>query len=221
MNHAERLKDIQGLLQDDSLFTTINTYSSDTLFNSDIFSIDELKEKATEYFFHSGDKRLTKLAKYWNDNATDLTALILMICKAVVSRFGRNWNYIQGSYFIEDYNPLENYAMKEERKPDLTDTTENEIDFKTHQEVKNSVFGFDSTTAVDSNRTESDTSGNKLENKSKSTTTKKGSETIERSGNIGVTTSQQMLQSEIDVRKFDFWAMVFRDLDVILCQQVY
>ena len=48
-----------------------------------------------------------------------------------------------------------------------------------------------------------------------------GSHTLTRSGNIGVTTSQQMLQAELDLRVYDFYESIFADVDKILCERVY
>lgn len=44
---------------------------------------------------------------------------------------------------------------------------------------------------------------------------------LTRSGNIGVTTSQQMIESEIELRKQHFFNMVFRDVDSVLTIQIY
>lgn len=44
---------------------------------------------------------------------------------------------------------------------------------------------------------------------------------LTRHGNIGVTTSQQMLLSEIEVRKWNFYNSVFEDIDTILCLPIY
>ena len=45
--------------------------------------------------------------------------------------------------------------------------------------------------------------------------------TLQRSGNIGVTTSQQMLQSSIELWKWNFFESVFKDLDQILTLDTY
>lgn len=44
---------------------------------------------------------------------------------------------------------------------------------------------------------------------------------LTRSGNIGVTTSQQMLQSEIELRKWLYYQNVFNDIDTILTLSIY
>ena len=45
--------------------------------------------------------------------------------------------------------------------------------------------------------------------------------TLTRSGNIGVTTSQQMIQSSIELWQWNFFDTVFRDIDSILTIQTY
>lgn len=42
-----------------------------------------------------------------------------------------------------------------------------------------------------------------------------------RKGNIGVTTTQQMIEQEIELRKKLFYKEVYHDLDYVLCLQVY
>ena len=44
---------------------------------------------------------------------------------------------------------------------------------------------------------------------------------LTRSGNIGVTTSQMMLQSEIELRKWLYYQNVFNDIDTILTLSIY
>lgn len=55
------------------------------------------------------------------------------------------------------------------------------------------------------------------------THTENGSQdrTLSRHGNIGVTTSQQMINSEIDLWQWDFFSGVFKDIDKILTIQTY
>ena len=45
--------------------------------------------------------------------------------------------------------------------------------------------------------------------------------TLTRSGNIGVTSSQQLLQSEIELRKWLYYQSVFNDIDNILTLSIY
>lgn len=51
--------------------------------------------------------------------------------------------------------------------------------------------------------------------------TDKNITTTKRSGNIGVTTSQQMAQAEIELWQWNFTEQVIKDLDKILCLKIY
>ena len=44
---------------------------------------------------------------------------------------------------------------------------------------------------------------------------------LKRAGNIGVTTSQQMLESELQIRKNIFIETVMNDIDSIMCLKIY
>ena len=45
--------------------------------------------------------------------------------------------------------------------------------------------------------------------------------TLTRSGNIGVTTTQQMMQSEIELWQWNFYRSVFKDIDSVLTLKIY
>ena len=104
--------------------------------------------------------------------------------------------------------------MEETRTPDITKQIDG--DGETTTSSDSGIHGFNS---VESNPS-SDVDGHQKDEISR-TETETGTETIERSGNIGVTTSQQMLQSEFEVRKFDFYKMIYEDIDSILCLLSY
>lgn len=53
------------------------------------------------------------------------------------------------------------------------------------------------------------------------TGTKTGTVTIEKNGNIGVTTSQQMIESELELRKHDFMDIVYSDIDSLFASNLY
>ena len=119
-------------------------------------------------------------------------------------RFGIKWSKIFEALIIE-YNPLENYSSTEIETPNLTDTSK----ANSKVTVKQSGSTFD--TAVYQPYASTETAGN--ENDNKVTTTKTGTRTVTKSGNIGVTTSQQMLQSEFEVRQYDFYQGIYNDID--------
>ena len=79
--------------------------------------------------------------------------------------------------------------------------------------TKGGSYGFNSDVSVpvnDSNST-SVVEGNGEDNKRELT----------RSGNIGVTTSQQMLESEIQLRKYNFYEELFKDVNSVATLSIY
>ena len=213
MNDARYMFQIEGLSTNDALFTSIQTIGS--IFDG--VSTSELQGLAEQYFVHSAKKRLSPLCRKWVNDAVDLSAFINKVASACVTRYGRNWKRIYDAYFKVDYKPLDNYAMREVELPNLEDTTD--INTKTNlvNSSKTKVYGFNSDTPVGDNETEVNTTGDKDKNETTSKTTRKGSKTLTREGNIGVTTSMQMLTQEIVGRQYDFWENVFADIDRLLC----
>ena len=136
--------------------------------------------------------------------------------------------------------------MEEVRKPDLTeeiDYTENvdgtrkintDITTENDSESATGIFGFNSgatsnPTADGTGNTTVHTVGDEddntetTNNEKTNTGTKSnyGKEELTRHGNIGVTTSQQMLQSEIELRSYDLQQRIYADLDKYLTLPIY
>ena len=177
---------------------------------------------------YSADKYLSPLAvKLYkqSENPDDVSDNIAPI---IYTRFAEKWKKIYDALMTE-YNPLENYSMEEIRTPDLAfDETENQktgMNTKRETSASNSYKGFNANDPVLMNKTDGeenvDVTGAKLDNEVTKSTTHTGTETLTRSGNIGVTTSQQMLESEFKVRQYDFYKMIYNDIDSILCLSIY
>lgn len=132
----------------------------------------------------------------------------------IYNRYCTKWKKIWDALNTA-YNPLENYSMEEKRTPDLTKTTNGTGSTNTNTET--GIFGFNSPSSNPSGTID----GNQTDTITDRTETETGTDTTERSGNIGVTTSQQMLQSEFEVRKYDFYKEIYKDIDSILCLKIY
>ena len=118
-----------------------------------------------------------------------------------------------------EYNPIENYSMSESgtdiHTPNLTTTDRTNIGEQANSTTStDSVSPYDTQTFTDSNKTV--VSENNGAREDSNTKTETGTETtkhdFKRSGNIGVTTSQQMLDSERKVVNFTFLKIVFRNI---------
>lgn len=96
------------------------------------------------------------------------------------------------------YNPIENYNMKE------TVTSENTGE--TTSESTNKEYTIDTDTLKDS-----------MQNLTENNSTINGTTETERSGNIGVTTTQQMIESERKISDFNLYDIMCIDFVNTFC----
>lgn len=122
----------------------------------------------------------------------------------VLAKFGDKWERLIEAFFTE-YNPIYNYNMDETKNTGTSmtigDTNENY------------VSGFNSSTLVKNS-----------ENPNTRTITgdiEENEEHTVRKGNIGVTTSQQMLESEIELRQYNIIDQMLEDVYSLLTLSVY
>ena len=193
----------------------INTNNVDTL-NQDY------------YLSHSGDKYISPFVeRLFNagKTASEISSYVATIC---YNRFGEKWKKIYDALLTE-YNPLENYSMEETRTLNLTDSdTENvgtSISSNRTTNANSKYKGFNADEPVTITQTDggenSSTTGTKLANETSRTSTHTGTEKLQRAGNIGVTLSQQMLESEFKVRQYDFYKELYNDIDSVMCLMIY
>lgn len=158
---------------------------------------DMASDLDTEYIYlRSGDKSISPLLEH---TSLDKVASI------IVTKFGDKWNRLYDAFITKTYNPLDNYSMTE------TEKTNSKV--KVTSSGKSGTYGFNSDTSVPTGESSTETTSEGNENDN--------NRTLTRSGNIGVTTSQQMLQSELDLRKWNFANMLYDDVDSICCLSIY
>jgi len=206
-------------LKDNDTFPLVNAFINN----------DNYNDIAEEYFIgYSADKYISSLVSKLYDKNDDLDVLSSKLAKFIYRRFATKWKKIYDALMTQ-YNPLENYSMLEERTPELTtEETENvntEVTTNRETNASSKYKGFNASDPVTITTTDGSedvtTSGASRDNETHKVTENTGKETLTRSGNIGVTTSQQMLESEFKVRQYDFYKMIYNDIDSILCLSIY
>lgn len=176
---------------------------------------------------HSGSKHPSivweRLFKMTNE---DYEQTMVLIATILVQKFADKWDRLY-SAITTNYAPLENYDMEQTETPDITHTktTQTETVTSITDDVTGTdVYGFNSSSHVPNNkvtRNGTSTVSNDPDNNVE-TDVESGTRGLTRHGNIGVTTSQQMLQSEIDLRNnYNFLDNIMDDVDSILCNLVY
>lgn len=195
------------------------------------------------------DRCLGTLYDYLESISVPQNSLAQQMAEAVLSVYNNAWAYQYKALTVE-YNPINNYDSVENStdtheytgtqttEHDLTKNNTDTPDITRTSNGSNnsagSLYGFNSTTAVPSdeangtsNSTDTETgtvTSNGTENGT-NTRTDNLKETITheltRSGNIGVTTSQQMIESELELRKKQFYNIMIRDIINFLCLPIY
>lgn len=215
----------------------------------------------------SGDKIISPLVEKIKTGDTLTEPEKTLLATSILAVCGVNWGK-QWETLLFEYDPIENYSMREQLTDDKTvdeygktrTRTDNLQHTKTGTEQdtpnlkdtitpnltttdENVVHGFNSTDGVPSdeqtkraagtsetartgtdtrtyNTTDADT-GTQTDNDGGSDVRTRNY-TLTRSGNIGVTTSQQMIESERALWMWNFFQnVVFPDIDRVLTIQVY
>lgn len=150
----------------------------------------------------------------------DVVDSILLDCAELPVVY-TNWDILQGAIgllskrrlhawermataLFEDYNPLHNF----DRYEDSTD-----------DETANSIGNANSVNTVNGYNGDAEHDRQKTEGKSE---TKRGNKhNAHLYGNIGVTTSAQMLEGELEIRKQDLISIIVREFKEAFCIMVY
>lgn len=176
---------------------------------------------------HSGSKHPSIVVqRLYEFEEEDVESTMKLLALQVIQKFADKWDRLY-SAITTDYKPLENYDMSQTETPDITKTETRNSSVTTsvtNDITDGDVYGFNSSSPVPQTKTtrngSTTVSGDSDDNVT--TNTETGTRGLTRHGNIGVTTSQQMLQSEIDLRNnYNFTNQLFDDLDSIMCLLVY
>lgn len=177
---------------------------------------------------YSGNKYISTLVDNLVENGEISEGNFAKLINIINARCGSNFAHLLDVRDAE-YDPIENYSMHEVVTPSLTDTdkrvTKSDVVTVSETGTENSRFGYNSGNAVPSDAASSGgqqrVTMSPDNNEVNTTHTRTGTETTDRSGNIGVTTSQQMLESEIALWQQDMIGYVYGLVDKIVTLPIY
>lgn len=203
------------------------------------------------YGNHSGNKFISPLVEHLlSENGELSDANLNRLAQVIFTKHGRNWSELWETLNYE-YDPIENYNMIEQHTGSDTHTyepidykettTQKPTNWQTETEglkedntsdTNTSYYGFgsdDPAPVQDTNSSVKNKQTVKTTGTYETETAKEGSEvdtmahdtTLTRSGNIGVTTSQQMIQAQRELWYFKIFDIVFKDIDNILTLSIY
>lgn len=156
------------------------------------------------------------------------------LARIIWLKFKQPWEHLW-EVGVAEYNPIDNYNMVEQRnlarQEDRTSETitgeESSSETGSTSNALDSVYGLNSPDGgKPSNGYESDdttsneSSFDRTENQTDAKNTGEA-EVILRRGNIGVTTTQQMIEQERKLWEWNFFEKVYKDIDTVLALAVY
>lgn len=177
---------------------------------------------------HSGGKFCSPLVKLLiNEDGVIPSEARVTIAKVLISKYLNNWNHLWETN-VAVYTPIHNYDMTENRNLRTVDSmaekadsvgndtinhgrTQTEMDYKygLNTDTENPRPS-DKTHISEGGSTVTNSSGTDNRNR---VGAGEEEETIHRAGNIGVTTTQKLIQEERDLWLWNFFDQVFNDLD--------
>lgn len=218
---------IPNLMTDGGIFKYIPLYGENTT----------AIQMGVVYGTRSGDKTISALVENYSVNDVVTSSGERAIGEIITAIYKEQWDRIYNA-LIEDYAPLENYNMTEEETDEHTgkDSVKREIgerkgktEMGSRQDsAQNNIKAFNSGSFVDTDKNtanigaqDTNYTNNEAVDNDETTYNSKLERKTRRFGNLGVTTSQQMLQSELDLRVYNFYEKIFNDIDSYLTIPVY
>lgn len=185
---------------------------------------------------HSGAKEASPLVSILLDDADQLTEQQMeTLARIIWTKFSEPWKHLWATNVVE-YNPIHNYNMTDQRELTRGESEAraihvSSVDTTTHGRTSTSkdyVSGLNSTDEIGkfSGRSVSEEGGTTGvtgtgDGKDDSVKAANERETTTRSGNIGVTTTQQMLTAERDLWVWNYFDRIYKDVDSVLALAIY
>ena len=171
-----------------------------------------------EYFTNqSGTKQPSLLLKNFIEDNKISQEDTLTIANLLLNRFGRNWSKLWNTLLLE-YNPINNYDMEETENLVIDEIINNSGESSNSSEIDSNRYAFDSETPTPTDGQRQTNSNEFSDNGTRNNTHVRE---LTRKGNIGVTTSQQMITAERDLWVWDFFKTVFKDVDSVLTVPIF
>ena len=221
------LRDVfDGWVDGDGIFSYLSAVT--TLPWSNVETVDETSLDIAYFGNHSGGKFCSPLVKLvLNDEGVVPETARETIAKLLISKYLPNWQHL---WYTNEavYSPIHNYDMTENRHLKTADSEALKADHNTVESDNTSSQSGETDYKFGINTAKNNPQpSDRIDSTSKSTTginreasdsqNKVGAgeeeEEIHRAGNIGVTTTQKLIQEERELWIWNFFDQVFNDID--------
>lgn len=216
----------------DGIFDAIAEVAGDLLPWADAADSEYLN---FDYFGnHSGAKYPAPVVMLLlNDDKELSDAARAKLASIIWAKFREPWSHLWQTNEIS-YNPIHNYDMNDIRVLERGDSASSEASTVSDQSTEhgksntttNSIYGFNSDDGEPSESsvsTDSGTTGVEYSDtrNNNAVSAREETETTQRSGNIGVTTTQKMIEADRSIWLWNFFDQVYKDIDTVLSLPIY
>ncbi len=215
MNKCEDIYSSVEILDNETPLYALSSLINQEETNEELYRIlvTDVEPLELDYLLNRQNRYMSplweRLYKAMNEDLEDTNEKIAAIIKM---KFLYNWNKLAEAVF-SDYNPIDNYNMVENRSTDLEEHTVTD----NKETVENKYAGFNS----DEMKKVSETGTTGNIDTTKTDSGAKATNELTRRGNIGVTTTAQMIEGEYKLRKKNIIDMIYKDIDSILFIDYY
>lgn len=195
----------------------------------DVETVDNTVLDIAYFGNHSGAKFCSPIVKLSIDAETGFVseAARITIAKILISKYLQNWKHLWETN-VAVYTPIHNYDMTESRHLKTADSTSekgnsNREDVTEHGRTQTEMdykYGLNTDTEnprpsdrIDSTEGGSTTTTSENTDQRNRVGAGEEEETTHRAGNIGVTTTQKLIEEERNLWLWNFFDQVFNDLD--------
>lgn len=173
----------------------------------------------------SGYKSISPLVRHLLGNKSEFDASAYETLAGIIwAHYGTPWTK-KYEVLVADYDPLENYNMIEHEDNEIVDDALTNVSGSAVNNTNNissttSVYGYNSSSATPS-ESESVSSGTNTDLDTNYDNTRTIERDLTRHGNIGVTTSQMMARSTLELYVYRFFEEVYKDIDRLCALPIY
>lgn len=165
-----------------------------------------------DYILNRYDRYMSPLFLRLFEHYGNLTDVSAKIADIIISKFLIGWSKLAEAVFA-DYDPIQNYKMVEQQSHEDTGN----VTTTTSETVTNKYKGFNASAMNDVS--ESATDGSITTDTSQ--TGQKATNELTREGNIGVTSSQQMIESSYALARKNLTDVIYKNIDSVLFMSYY
>ena len=218
-----KVKDLINNPISHGIISIINYYDNDI--QTALEEISGYDEVGLDLMYHqrSGDKELSNLLDYLiTQYGTETDDWEEFVAKSIIAMYKRKLLKLIGTYKIE-YDAIKPYNMSlhDDLLSDHLDSESSRNSTTSGESTdKSSYQGFNSSEYSDVDKEDSTTKTD-TESGDSYSRDRTSEREIERSGNIGNKSSQQLIEEEREMLKWNIYITIFSDIDKIMCARIW